>query len=126
MYIKTHGSELWGQEKLASYTYLFDNSYTNNQKRFWSLVKRLRKNYEPVATLYADDDLVTTSASKAEALDKQFYSVFPKEDNNTPVMSSPQYPSMIDIIFTTNGIQKLLQDLNEVNQQDLTTSQSWY
>ena len=34
------------------YTYLFDNSYTDNHKRFWSLVKRLRKNYEPVATLY--------------------------------------------------------------------------
>ena len=48
------------------YTYLFDKSYTDNQKRFWSLVKGLRKNYEPVATLYADDDLITTPALKAE------------------------------------------------------------
>ena len=46
------------------YTYLFDNSYTDNHKKFWSLVKRLRKNYEPVVTLYAD------GASKAEALNQ--------------------------------------------------------
>ena len=89
---------------------MFDNSYTDNQKRFWSLVKRLRKNYEPVATLYADNVLNTTPVSKAEALNEQFYSVFTREDNNTPVINS-QFPYMSDIIFTTNGIQKLLQDL---------------
>ena len=86
-------------------TYLFDNSYTDNHKRFWPLVKRLRKNYEPVATLYADDDLQTTQASKAEALNPQFYSVFTKEDNNTPIISSPQYPNMPEVIFTTNGFK---------------------
>ena len=57
---------------------------------------------------------MTTLAPKAEALSKQFYSVFTKEDNNTLVISSPQYPNMtacIIFIATTNGIQKLLQDL---------------
>ena len=49
----------------------------DNQKRFWSLVKRLRKNFdEPVATLYADYNLKTTLVSKTEALNQQFYSVF--------------------------------------------------
>ena len=49
----------------------------DNQKRFWSLVKRLRKNFdEPVATLYADYNLKTTPVSKTEALNQQFYSVF--------------------------------------------------
>ena len=90
---------------------MFDNSYTNNHQRFWSLVKRLRKNYEPVATIYADDGLQTTPVSKAEALNQQFNSVFTKEDNNTPIISSPQYPNMPEVIFTTNGIQKLLEDL---------------
>ena len=93
------------------YTYLFDNSYTSNQKRFWSLVKRLRKNYQPVATLHVNDELKTSSISKAEALNQQFYSVFTKEDSNIPFISSPQYPNMPNIVFTTNGIQKLLQDL---------------
>ena len=57
---------------------------------------------------------MTTLASKAEALNKQFYSIFTKEDNNTPVINSPQYPNMtasIIFIATTNGIQKLLQGL---------------
>ena len=78
--------------------YLFDNCYTDNQKGFWSLVKRLRKNYEPVI-LYADDYLKTTPVSKAEALiyNQQFYSVFTKEDYNTPLISSPQYPNMLDV-----------------------------
>ena len=48
--------------------------------------------YEPVATLYADDDLRTTPVLKAEALNQQFYSVFTKEDSNTPIIISPQYP----------------------------------
>ena len=93
------------------YPYLFDNSYIDNQKRFWALVKRLRKNYEPVAALYADDDLKTTPVSKAEALNQQFYSVFTKEDNNTPLISSPQFPNIPDVIFTTNRIQSLLEYL---------------
>ena len=41
--------------------YLFDNPYTDIHKRFWSLIK---KNYEPVATLYADDDIQTTLVSR--------------------------------------------------------------
>ena len=45
------------------------------------------------------------------ALNQQFHSVFTKEDNNTPIISSPQYPNMPEVIFTTNGIQKLLEDL---------------
>ena len=93
------------------YTYLFDNSYTDNQKRFWPLAERLRKNYKPVATLYADEDLKTTPVSKGDALYQQFYSVFTMEDNNTPIISSPQFPNIPDVIFTTNGIQKLLEDL---------------
>ena len=77
-------------------------------KRGFGLVKRLRKNYEPVATLYADDDLKITPVSKAETLNQQ---VFTKEDNNTPLISSPQFPNIPDVIFTTNGIQNLLEDL---------------
>ena len=49
----------------------------DNQKRFWSLVKRLRKNFdEPVVTLYADYNLKTTPVSTTEALNQQFYLVF--------------------------------------------------
>ena len=86
---------------------MFDKSYSDNQKRLWSLVKRLRKKYEPITTLYADDNLKTTPILKAEALS---FIHFLQRKIATPVISS-QYPNMTDIILTTNGIQKLLQDL---------------
>ena len=104
---------------------MFDNSYTDNHKRFWSLVKRLRKNYEPVATLYADDSLQTTPASKAEALNQQFYSVFTEEDNNTPIISSPQYSIMPEVIFTTNELQKLLEDLKSGKATEPDNIPTW-
>ena len=40
------------------------------------------------------------SSYKAEALNQQFYSVFTKKDNNTPIISSLQYPNMPEVIFT--------------------------
>ena len=83
------------------------SSYTNNQKKFWSLVKRVRKNYQPV--FYVDDDLKTSPTSKTEARSQQFYSVITKEYRNTSFISS-QYPDMPDIVFTTDRIQKLLHD----------------
>ena len=60
---------------------------------------------------FVDYKLQTTPVFKAEALSQQFYSVFTKKDNNTPIISSPQYPNMPEVIFTTNGIQKWLEDL---------------
>lgn len=33
------------------YTHLFDDAHTNNKKRFWSLVKKLRKNHQSIPTL---------------------------------------------------------------------------
>ena len=31
--------------------HLFDNAHSNNNKKFWSLVKQLRKDHQSVATL---------------------------------------------------------------------------
>ena len=91
--------------------YLFDNTYTNNSKRFWSLVKQLRKNYQSVATLCVQNELKTSPVSKAEALNQQFYSVFTRENNDVPPVNLPRYPNMDNIEFTTQGIVKLLQKL---------------
>ena len=64
------------------YTHLFDDAHTNNNKRFWSLVKKLRKNHQSIPTLSVDNDLKISPSSKAEALNQQFYSVFTRENNN--------------------------------------------
>ena len=92
-------------------THLFDNAHTNNNKRFWSLVKQLRKNHQSVATLCVKNELKTSSLSKADALNQQFYSVFTQENNYIPSVSFPKYPNMAKIDFTTQGIVKLLHEL---------------
>ena len=64
-----------------------------------------------MATLCVENELKTTPSSKAEALNHQFYSVFTRENNDTPLINFPKYPNMANIEFTTKGIQKLLQEL---------------
>ena len=49
--------------------------------------------------------------SKAAALGDQFFSVFTRENNITPVISSSPNPPMSDITFTANGIEHLLKNL---------------
>ena len=90
---------------------LFDNAHTNNNKRFWSLVKQLRKNHQSVATLCVENELKTSPSAKAEAHNQKFYSVFTRENNDIPLVSFPKYPNMANIEFITQGIVKLLQEL---------------
>ena len=93
-------------------THLFNDAHTNNKKKFWSLVKKLRKNHQSIPTPSVDDDLKISPLSKAETLNQQFYSVFTKENNNkTPPINFTRYPSMVNIEFTTQGIVKILQEL---------------
>ena len=87
--------------------HLFDDTFTENCKRFWSLIKRLRKDYQPVAPLRVDGELKISPLFKAEALNKQFSQYL----LNIPIMNSNSYPGMPHIAFTTNGIERLLQDL---------------
>ena len=54
-----------------------------------------------------------TARPKAEALNHQYQSVFTKEDTSyIPTKGTSQHPSMSDIEFATEGIEKLLLDLN--------------
>ena len=88
-------------------THLFDNAHTNNNKRFSSLVKQLRKNHQSVATLGVENELKTSPSSKAVVLNQQFYSVFTRENNDIPLVSFLKYPNMANIELTTQGIVKL-------------------
>jgi hypothetical protein len=53
------------------------------------------------------------TTSKAEILKEQFQSVYTKENTSTmPDKGQSKYPSMKDIVINTNGVFKLLKDLN--------------
>ena len=58
--------------------HLFDNSYSDNCKRFWSRIKSLQKDYSSIASLNADGKCVTDPQDKAEALNNQFFNIFYK------------------------------------------------
>ena len=92
-------------------SHLFDDSYSNNCKRFWSFIKRLHKENSGVSSLRTESGVKITSKSKADTLNQQFQSVFTKEDDNIPYVLPSNCPSTDNLTFSVDGIQKLLQEL---------------
>ena len=107
---RNHVNSVLSQAHQHYCSHFFDDTFSNNRKRFWSLIKRIRKNYQPVAPLHVGTTTISSAMSKAEVLNKQFCSVFTKENNNIPIMNSRPYPPMNNIVFSINGIQRLLQN----------------
>jgi hypothetical protein len=90
-----------------------ENPYTG-MKKFWTLIKSLRKDYSGVAPLKEHGKTSTENPEKANILNRQFESVFTREKTITPDLlpeTSPFRP-MADIEITTNGVQKMLEKLN--------------
>ena len=82
-------------------------------KRFWSYIKGLRKDKTGVSQLKFNDQIASDAKSKAEVLSKQFQGVFTKEDlASFPSLPPCNVPIMDDIIITSEGVQKLLNNLN--------------
>jgi hypothetical protein len=89
------------------------NTCATSTKKFYSLIKNLRRDSFGITTLKSKDGLVSENAQKAEALNQQFKSVFTQENlNNIPTMPHSDYTPMPDIHITTTGIEKLLTDLD--------------
>ena len=64
-----------------------------------------------IPILTDNNGLHITDDAKAEALNRQFTSVFTHDDGRElPDMGKP-YPGMHDIVFTQNGVEKLLEDI---------------
>ena len=45
---RNHVNSVLSQAHQHYCSHLFDDTFSNNRKRFWSLIKRIRKNYQPV------------------------------------------------------------------------------
>ena len=88
---------------------------TESQKKFWQFINSQKKDSGGIPTLKTDSGLATTSTQKADALNSQYQnyqSVFTEEDTTTiPDKGDSPYPSMSNIIFSTDGIEKLLSKL---------------
>ena len=84
-----------------------------NSKCFWSFIKSKRQEASGVSALMNEDGYLQSDSSvKAEILNKQFQSVYTREDTDSiPEKGpSPNQP-MQDISINPNGVKKLLKDL---------------
>ena len=85
---------------------------TGESKKFYSYIKQKRTETMGVPVLFSNDRYHVTDVDKAEALNKQFQSVFVHEaSNDIPDLGPSQYPNIGTLTFTRNGVAKLLQGL---------------
>ena len=90
-----------------------DRTSSINPKRFWSFIKKLRKDSNGIQPLKVDGNIITDSKEKANIFNSHFRSVFTNElDENLPDKGPSPHPLMEDITITTPGIFTLLQNLN--------------
>ena len=86
-----------------------------NSKPFWRYIKSQRQDVTGVAPLKDAAGIHTDAPSKAESLSRQFSSVFTR-DHNDPQRDAkkegPELPSIDPLIFDTNGIKVLLENIN--------------
>ena len=84
-----------------------------SKKQFWSFVKSMRKDTFGMQALKNQGVLVSDNKTKAELLNAQFKSVFTEEDmSGLPDFVSKNISSIPDIVVSTNGVEKLLKNLN--------------
>ncbi len=83
-----------------------------DSKRFYSYLRLKCTENINIPVLSTAGQHHVTDTSKAEALSQQFLSTFTQEDtDNMPSISHQQFNSIQEIIFTQNGITKLLQQI---------------
>ena len=84
-----------------------------NPKRFWSFIKKLRKDSNGIQALKIDGNVITDSKEKASIFNFHFESVFTNEpDEVLPDKGPGPHLRMENINITTPGILTLLQNLN--------------
>ncbi|MCG8077241.1 MAG: hypothetical protein JAY75_13485, partial [Candidatus Thiodiazotropha taylori] len=83
------------------------------QKRFWTFIKSLRKDSCGVAPLKENGKMHADPQDKSNILNRQYESVYTREDTSTiPKPSGQPYQPMPEITVTEEGMRKLLRKLN--------------
>ena len=112
---KTHQKKFAKNIKTAerSYisTYLTDN-IKNNVRHFFKFFKSRRQDTTNISALKDNNTYVSTPEQKAQLLNNQFKSVFTQEQIQLPNLQNSPYPTIPPLIITTEGIQKLLENLD--------------
>jgi hypothetical protein len=95
-------------------TQIIEKGLENNDvKPFWKFIKSQRQDNVGVAPIKDGGKLHTSNREKAELLNKQFKSVFTKDDSNAQSrLIGPAYPPIKQLEIRSEGIFKLLRNLN--------------
>ena len=91
--------------------HLFDNSFCESRKQFWSLIKSLWKDHSGIASLNVNGTCLTDPMDKAEALNKQFFTFFTNEDRHVPTLESSPFPNIQELYLSIDGISCILKNL---------------
>lgn len=94
---------------------LYKPLLSGDSKPFFRFLKESRENESDVMPdLTYQDQTANTSADKATLLNSFFETVFVTDDNETPLMSSPQVlPNEDELVISEHGVLVLLEDLDE-------------
>ena len=81
-------------------------------KRFWNYVKSKKKDSSSTAPLKENGVLISDAIGKANILNRQYCSVFSKEDTEeAPIMNPLNIPILAPITIDKAGVEKLLKNL---------------
>ena len=97
-----------------------DETNFGTMKKFWTYIKHKKTDYSGITEIKQDGKLLTDPLQKAGALNAQFQSVFTPASNISHTefvkqCNMPQntpFPPISKLIIKTEGIQKLLHNLN--------------
>ncbi|XP_072046887.1 uncharacterized protein [Amphiura filiformis] len=88
-------------------------SLDTSPKTFWSFIRSLRREAVGIPTLVVDGESFTSDKSKAEALNRQFSSVFTHDDlTSVPDKGPSPFSSIDDLDIELAGVIKQLAQLN--------------
>ena len=92
---------------------IIGQSAKDSPKKFWSYIKGKKQESSGVSPLRNSDGVIHSEADvKANILNKQFVSVFTKEDTANISDKGPSpYSSMTNITIRSKGVEKLLSNL---------------
>ena len=92
---------------------VYDPYHCGRKKKFFQHVKSLRRDLSGIPTLEKDGITYSTDTSKADVLNKHFYSIFTIDNSDvTPELICDSYPSMPDVEVDTAGIARLLSNID--------------
>ena len=88
-------------------------SLETNPKQFWSFIRSQRKESTSIPTLISDGESRTSDKTKAEALNKQFSSVF--TDENVASIPSKGSSTFSDIADLDIELESVIKQLTQIN-----------